>query len=404
MKKTKKLLALLLSVLMCVSLMAYVFAADDAEADVPLKDDPINVDKTDCTLTVTVTMYENGKTGADVEPAPKAPVDLYRVADVSGRPNSFVYIPMDEYKDYGEMKFDWEEPDEWDAFAKDVHDYITKHTDDFKEGETYWTNVTEQDGKVKFENLKPGLYLVYVRANYDLDDGYTYNPTGKYAFVLVPALDPETGEWQYDAEAILKPFPYDKPVLPPPSEPEYTDVTVTKIWDDRNNYDGIRPSSIQVILYSGNVIFDTQVLNERNNWSYTWRNLNAENNYWVDEVEVPAGYQQTRRVIDRDVGWLITNSHDTEVPPPPPPETTPETTPPPETETTPPETTPETIPETTPETTPETEPTPDVPVPDVPTEEIPKTGLLWWPVPVLGIGGLALVLTGAILRKKKEEK
>lgn len=125
-------------------------------------------------------------------------------------------------------------------------------------------------------------------------------------------------------------------------------------------------------------------------------------------------------------------------PPPPPPETEPETEPPetepfetepPETEppeTEPPETEAETEPPETepPETeAPETEPPeteppetipliyppeeipeepeePWIPPVEIPEEPIPQTGLLWWPVPVMGVGGLACVGIGSLVARK----
>ncbi|MBQ7721212.1 MAG: hypothetical protein IJT56_11565, partial [Clostridia bacterium] len=44
---------------------------------------------------------------------------------------------------------------------------------------------------------------------------------------------------------------------------------------------------------------------------------------------------------------------------------------------------------------------PDEPIP-LGVPKIPKSGLLWWPVPVLGIAGVGLLIGGAILRRKEE--
>ena len=52
---------------------------------------------------------------------------------------------------------------------------------------------------------------------------------------------------------------------------------------------------------------------------------------------------------------------------------------------------------------------PEEPVPQMPPEEeipdelIPQTGLLWWPVPLMGVGGLACVGVGSVLCRKKDE-
>ncbi len=98
---------------------------------------------------------------------------------------------------------------------------------------------------------------------------------------------------------------------------------------------------------------------------------------------------------------------------PPPPETEPETLPPPETEpeTEPPETEPpETEPPETvplvypPEEIPEIpEEPPYIPPEETPDEPIPQTGLLWWPVPVMGFGGLACVGIGSVVIGKSRK-
>lgn len=101
--------------------------------------------------------------------------------------------------------------------------------------------------------------------------------------------------------------------------PGKTSVTVTKNWDDDNNRDGIRPSSIEVELVSnGNVVNDSRVvLSAENSWSYTWDNLNlkektdgtsSEIKYTVREVGSVDGYKSS--INDEDHGnIIITNTH-----------------------------------------------------------------------------------------------
>ncbi len=97
--------------------------------------------------------------------------------------------------------------------------------------------------------------------------------------------------------------------------PGETSVTVTKIWDDANNQDGIRPTSVEVQLYAdGTAEGAAVVLNKDNNWSHTWQTLPLKADgqgiaYTVDEPEVPAGY--TKAITgNASEGYTITNSHD----------------------------------------------------------------------------------------------
>ncbi|MBO5349673.1 MAG: Cna B-type domain-containing protein, partial [Clostridia bacterium] len=89
--------------------------------------------------------------------------------------------------------------------------------------------------------------------------------------------------------------------------PEVTERTVKKVWEDNNNQDGKRPSSIEVTLladdeqYSAEGVQNPVTLNEGNSWSYTWNNLpkyanGTEINYEIKELQVPDGYTSETKV------------------------------------------------------------------------------------------------------------
>jgi len=97
---------------------------------------------------------------------------------------------------------------------------------------------------------------------------------------------------------------------------EETSVSVRKVWTDSDNQDGIRPESISVQLKAdGKASGEPVVLNEANNWTYTWTKLaknanKTEIQYTVDEVDVPSGY--TKTVAKESTGYVITNTHNPE--------------------------------------------------------------------------------------------
>ena len=73
-------------------------------------------------------------------------------------------------------------------------------------------------------------------------------------------------------------------------------VTVSKVWDDGENQDGLRPGSVNVTLYRrGDSLFSRSVtLNAVNGWTWTWENLDIKDNstgeiyeYYVVEEAVP---------------------------------------------------------------------------------------------------------------------
>ncbi len=90
--------------------------------------------------------------------------------------------------------------------------------------------------------------------------------------------------------------------------PEKVDLTVSKVWNDNNNSDGIRPASIEVELSDGT----KAELNEGNNWKfiavgkYKYEN-GKEIKYTWKEVNVPDGYTLT--VSESGYNTTLTNSH-----------------------------------------------------------------------------------------------
>ena len=94
---------------------------------------------------------------------------------------------------------------------------------------------------------------------------------------------------------------------------EYTKISVKKVWDDNEDQDGIRPSTVDVcLLADGKQVGRTVELSENNGWEYTWENLARQKNgkdivYTVDEVKIPDGY--TKTITNKGTAFTITNSH-----------------------------------------------------------------------------------------------
>ena len=114
-------------------------------------------------------------------------------------------------------------------------------------------------------------------------------------------------------------------------EPERTDVTVRKTWEDDGDRDGIRPDSVTVILKANgatptdlspaNLATPTDLtaadaatptdLSEADSWEHTFTNVlkyheGKEIEYTVDETEVPEGYEKE---LD---GLTVINRHEPE--------------------------------------------------------------------------------------------
>ena len=130
------------------------------------------------------------------------------------------------------------------------------------------------------------------------------------------------------------------PPTPPAPPTSPLDITVYKEWSSDDGKD--RPDSVTVTLYNGETAYDTVRLGAWNNWSYSWKDLNAYGNWQVIETNIPKGYVPSYRVSNGVV--TITN-----------------------------------------------------------TRSLIQTGQLNWPIWVLGGAGLVLItLGGAMLVKKKK--
>ena len=103
-------------------------------------------------------------------------------------------------------------------------------------------------------------------------------------------------------------------------ETEKRSITVTKEWDDGNNQDGKRPAQVEVNLLKNGDKLDTIILNDENNWTYTFTNLEKFDGkdlieYKVEEVtknedgkDLLDGYTNTVTGT-MDSGFTITNKH-----------------------------------------------------------------------------------------------
>ncbi len=203
------------------------------------------------------------------------------------------------------------------------------------EGQKLWDDGNDQDGK-RSSNIVVELYKTVedqtikvdeVEVTPDANGDWKYNFTNlpKYAngeeilySVKEQAVEDYTNE--------IKDFDITNSYTP-----GKTEIEVIKNWNDKEDQDKIRPTSIEVELYAresgadkeGNLV-DTVKLSDKNNWSHKWTDLDThkdkkELEYYVVEKEVPEGYEVTYKVNSITRTVFITNSH-TPVEPPTPEE------------------------------------------------------------------------------------
>ena len=89
--------------------------------------------------------------------------------------------------------------------------------------------------------------------------------------------------------------------------PDSVNITGTKTWNDNNDQDGIRPTSVTINLMADGEKIDEAVVSEATGWAYAFNNLprytnGVAINYSITEDEV-AGYTTTYN------GYNVTNTH-----------------------------------------------------------------------------------------------
>ena len=189
--------------------------------------------------------------------------------------------------------------------------------------EEFEFTLTDQDGKVKetVKNDKDGN-IAFSELEFDKAGTYTFkiaekagSDTGiKYDTKTVTATVTVTDKGKGALEATVS---YDdEKAFENAYTPAKTEVSVKKKWDDKNNQDGKRPSSITVkLLADGQDTGKTLELTEANGWAGSFKDLDADKGgtpiqYTVVEVTVPSYTSEVTG--DAASGFTITNSYSPE--------------------------------------------------------------------------------------------
>lgn len=205
--------------------------------------------------------------------------------------------------------------------------------------------VTDKNGYVQFKQLNKGVYLILSDKKIENDTIYKPAP-------VIVSLPSETVEGDYNFDVITD-MKYTKEEVP--KEPQLVDLNVMKIWRDKGN-EAKRPKSIQVVLLKDGKAYKEQTLNDDNHWQYEWKDLSSEFEWDVIEDEVPKNYTVGKGKTKDTV--VLANTFD------------------------------------------DSDDSGDDDSGKKPIKA-PDSGQLWWPVPILAVGGLLFVTLGIIKRKKE---
>lgn len=200
-----------------------------------------------------------------------AEITIYYVGDASIKDNNIVFnkreeltceVSLDNLKDTKLVS----------NISKCINDNVIKYVG------------TTNNGKVTFNNLNQGLYLVSQTKS---APGYSNIDS---FLVAIPKV--EDNKWIYDINALPKVDIYN-----------VIDLVVEKKW---NTVSKNVPKYVNIELYKGDELVDTIELNEENNWTYIFENIEKKDNYSIKEINIPKGFTPSYKV--NEYIFTVTNS------------------------------------------------------------------------------------------------
>lgn len=181
-----------------------------------------------------------------------------------------------------------------------------------------WNDADNADGirpeTIKVQLYKNGNTKVYDAVELSEKNNWSYTweglPTMENNEDIIYAVDEVEIPAGYEKEVTNKETKF---IITNTHVPDVTKISVEKVWNDNNDQDGIRPTTIKVQLYAdGKASGRTVELSENNGWKYTWKDLDKQKDgedivYTVDEIEIPDDY--TKTVTNKGAAFTITNTH-----------------------------------------------------------------------------------------------
>ena len=221
--------------------------------------------------TISVTLKES----KEDKPIKDANITIYKIATVTEKDNNLFYQYQDKITNC--------QANINNLLNKELSKYLNKCIENLELSSI--TKTTNKDGFVKFDNLQLGLYLV---KQTNKVEGYSnIDP------FLVAIPKEENNIWIYDIKA-----------TPKTDIIRLMDVIVEKKWDIINS--STRPNEVTIELLKDKEVIDTTILNDENNWTYTWYQIEESDSYSVKEKNVPDGYTDTYRQVGNK--FIVTNT------------------------------------------------------------------------------------------------
>lgn len=194
------------------------------------------------------------------------------------------FVPAEAYRDY-RISLEAETASEWRALAATLAAYTQRDRI-----APLASRMTDSSGAVEFCGLEPGMYLVMGETR--MKNGYRYRPVP--FLVVLGEEDFLSAQVKYEEDYVGGGDISGKMAL-----------SVRKVWKDSGS-ESLRPDSVIIQLLSDGEVCDTVVLNEENQWSFVWNDLDRDGNWNVAEDKVPMGY--TVSIEQESSDFTVTNT------------------------------------------------------------------------------------------------
>ena len=160
-------------------------------------------------------------------------------------------------------------------------------------------NANHDQDSITVNLLKDGEMEESQELNAENGWAYTFDRLADgYTWTVEEADVPEDYEVSYDTVGTTTTITNTKkeePAPEPDPEPEEpVEITACKQWSGDSSKE--RPDSVTVTLYDGKTAYETVRLSDKNDWSYTWEDLDADGNWQVVETNIPKGYVPSYKV------------------------------------------------------------------------------------------------------------
>lgn len=218
-------------------------------------------------------------------------VELYRVASIS---KNYIYMLAQEFASTGISLNGAVSKSEWTTIRTTLENYIAaENLVPLKVG------FTDRKGVVVFDDLEPGMY--FTSAVCTIKDNVKYY----FSSVLSSLPNLKNGKPVYDVTVNAK---SDRSEV----AGERIKYKVSKLWKDTGK-ELFRPKNIEVQIFKDKELQETVILNEKNNWFYSWTAEDDGSVWSVAEAEYSGMYFVT--IENRMNSFIIINQHESYIPP-----------------------------------------------------------------------------------------